>query len=250
MNPVQVQLTIRYAELEIEKAFKEKKIAGTVHLSIGQEWCDVTIIQSFKNPMVFGNHRSHGQYLATTGDVKGLFQQVKIGMSQHLYSPDKFLSHGIQGDLLPVAYGTALAFHMKGIKRHVLAFIGDGTLGEGIVYETLNLLSRTPYVPLTICILDNDYSMSKTAFTPHVPTLARAFDLTYADIGSVDLMKHLIWAKVSRLCGHSCSDTQRYRPEYELTQRWREMADRLYGMEDLELKAEISAIAKEVFGDV
>ena len=40
---------------------------------------------------------------------------------------------------MPVATGMALAEKIRGSRALVVAFLGDGTLGEGVVYESLNL---------------------------------------------------------------------------------------------------------------
>jgi len=233
---------IHVTEQYIKILFDEKKIGGTVHLSIGQEAIDTAIIAAHNDETrIFGNHRSHGQWLAATGDIKGLLEQIKNGMSQHLYKPGRFLSTGIQGALLPVAFGSAMA-----TGRRTLCFIGDGTLGEGIFYETLGLCQQYPKVPLTIVVIDNGYSMSKTDTVPRLWYLAHAYEkIQVMDMTdkweSVENMSRalsgfyggrmhecgpiIIDAKVYRLCGHSCNDTEQYRPAKELTKEWRQMRD-------------------------
>ncbi len=194
---------INLVERKVQSLFDSKKLTGTVHLSFGQEAVDVRCVANATNPLVFGNHRSHGQYLAVTDDVTGLFRQLKEGKSQHLYYPDKFLSTGIQGGLLPVAFGAAQA--LKGEDRDVLCFVGDGTLGQGVFYETLGLLQQNP-CRLRIIILDNNYSMSETGKLPGIQHLRQAFGLNG---------KHLNRYRVRRNCGHSCSDTEMYRPRHD-----------------------------------
>ena len=60
------------------------------------------------------------------------------GGSQHLYC-EGFLSNGIQGGLTAIAGGIASSLNKNEI---VVNFIGDGTLGEGLLYESLNLTSK------------------------------------------------------------------------------------------------------------
>lgn len=209
---------IATAENWIYKKFHEGELKGTVHLSLGQELVDTAIIQACDNPLVFGNHRSHGQFIATTGDLAGLFRQLLAGQSQHLYYPDKFMSTGIQGGLVPVAFGNALAFKRKGIDRRVLCFIGDGTMAQGVVWETLQLM-QIHDVNMTLVVIDNNYSMGQTVRPLVMPD--HPFVAYYRGVGPYDTEivnapgPRLLQCHIERLCGHSCNDTEMYRPKEE-----------------------------------
>ena len=70
-----------------------------------------------KNDIVVSNHRCHGHYIASTGDVTGLLAEIMgknegvcngRGGSQHLHAGN-FFSNGIQGNMFPVAAGMAYA---------------------------------------------------------------------------------------------------------------------------------------------
>jgi 2-oxoisovalerate dehydrogenase E1 component len=58
-----------------------------------------------------------------------------------------------------VAAGMALAQKLNKTGNIVVAFIGDGTLGEGVVYETLNIVSKWD-LPLMIVLENNSYAQS------------------------------------------------------------------------------------------
>ena len=60
------------------------------------------------------------------------------GGSQQLHR-GSFYSNGVLGSTAPVAAGMALAKKMKGAPTTVALFVGDGTFGEGVIYETLNM---------------------------------------------------------------------------------------------------------------
>ena len=62
------------------------------------------------------------------------------GGSQHLHWRN-FYTNGILGGTLPLAVGMALAEKRLARPTVVIAFTGDGAMGEGIVYEALNLAS-------------------------------------------------------------------------------------------------------------
>ena len=143
-------MLIRSVEQRLLKLFSEGKLFGTVHTCIGQEWTGVAVAESLKEgDLIFSNHRCHGHYLARTGDVEGLIAEImgkQSGMcagrggSQHICS-NGFFSNGIQGGITPVAGGLAFAQRLRGANNITVVFIGDGTLGEGVVYETMNIAS-------------------------------------------------------------------------------------------------------------
>src|SRR6185312_4908170 len=125
--------------------------------------------------VVFSNHRCHGHYLAWTDDVAGLIAEVMgkstgicagLGGSQHLCG-ERFFSNGIQGGIVPVAAGIAMSHKLAGNGAITAVCIGDGTLGEGVLYETLNLASRWQ-LPLMVMLENNGYAQS----TSQLETLA------------------------------------------------------------------------------
>ena len=102
-----------------------------------------------RRDVIVSNHRCHGHYLAFTDDVDGLLREVMgkqggvcggKGGSQHLCN-DGFYSNGILGSTVPLAAGMALAERERGGDAVVTVFLGDGTLGQGVVYESLNIAS-------------------------------------------------------------------------------------------------------------
>jgi TPP-dependent pyruvate/acetoin dehydrogenase alpha subunit len=117
---------------------------------LGQEANAVGVLTNIQeNDIIFSNHRCHGHYLAYGGDPYALFAELMgratgvcggRGGSQHLHWRN-FYSNGIQGGIIPIATGMALAEKYKQSGSVTLAFLGDGTLGEGVIYEAFNLSS-------------------------------------------------------------------------------------------------------------
>ena len=137
----------RFEETVIEN-FPKGVFAGTTHVYIGQEANAAGVLTHLQaDDIVFSNHRCHGHYLAYGGEARALFAELMgketgvcagRGGSQHLHWKN-FYSNGVQGGILPIATGMALAEKRKGNQAVTVVFLGDGTLGEGIVYESLNL---------------------------------------------------------------------------------------------------------------
>ena len=161
-------LLIRSVELRLLELFREGRLFGTVHTCIGQEWTGVAIAEALsEGDLIFSNHRCHGHYLAKTGDVEGLIGEIMgkqngmcggRGGSQHICSQG-FYSNGIQGGIVPVAAGLAMAQKVLGTGCISVVFIGDGTLGEGALYETLNIASKWR-LPLLVVLENNYYAQS------------------------------------------------------------------------------------------
>jgi len=161
-------LTIRKVEEKFLELFAEGKLNGTVHTCVGQEFSAVAFAgQLKKKDFIFSNHRCHGHYIAFTGDTRGLLAELLgkasgasggIGSSQHLCNSN-FFSNGIQGGIVPVAAGYALGNKLKQNGAIGIVFIGDGTLGEGTLYETMNIISKWG-IPLLIVCENNFFAQS------------------------------------------------------------------------------------------
>ena len=77
-----------------------------------------------------------------------------------------FYTNGIQGGLVSVAVGAALAEKFKESGAIVAVFLGDGTLGQGIVYEGFNLSSLWD-VPVLFVLENNKYAQTTPVNAAH-----------------------------------------------------------------------------------
>ena len=184
-------LRTRFVEERLLGLFAEGKLFGTLHTCIGQELVGA-VVTEFLRPgdTVFSNHRGHGHFVAFTGDLAGLVAELMgresgvcggYGGSQHLCAGG-FFSNGIQGGIVPVAAGLALAAKLRGADGLAAVFIGDGTLGEGTIYEACNLAARWG-LPLLVVLEDNGIAQSTRqaeTFAGSIPARAEGFGLGYA----------------------------------------------------------------------
>jgi acetoin:2,6-dichlorophenolindophenol oxidoreductase subunit alpha len=238
---------IRRFEETVLGLFEEGLLSGTTHACIGQEANAVGVVEHLRDgDHLFSNHRCHGHYLAWTGDAFGLLAEIMgkpaglcagIGGSQHICAPG-FKSNGVQGGIVPAAAGIALAEQLRGSDGMSVVFLGDGTLGEGVVYETLNLTALWQ-LPLLIVLEDNGWSQS----TPSSVNLAgdmrgrfEAFGLPVWELDTTDVetlddaaekaIGHVrategpaaLIIHTYRLCHHSKNDDNR--PVDEVRSRW------------------------------
>ena len=181
---------IRHTEEALVELFSSGKMNGTIHTCVGQELSSYFIINALtKSDVIFSNHRCHGHYLHRFDDIPSLIGELMgksngvcsgIGSSQHLCR-DGFFSNGIQGGIVPLGLGAALKFKKNKEKSIAVVFIGDGTLGEGVVYESLNLASLLK-LPLLIVCEDNGYAQStkKTnSFSGDIKKRIEGFNVEY-----------------------------------------------------------------------
>ena len=272
---------IREFEESLPRLYREGIISGTGHLCLGQEAGTVAVTAALKETdVVFSNHRGHGHFLALTGDAPGLLRELMgrpdgpcggRGGSQHLCLPRRFFSNGILGGMVPSATGYALAQQAAGEGNIVVAFLGDGALGEGVVYESFNLASLWR-LPIIFVIEDNGYSQS----TPKADHLAgqisarlKAFGIQTQMVASTDLL--CLWTIVERsvdevrtgagpcclifeaprLCGHSVnsgetageSELARLRTQDPLPL----MRSKLSEESASQVEAEVHTLLKEIF---
>lgn len=168
-------LRIRRFEETVLDEFSRGRFYGTTHTYLGQEANAVGVLSHLgADDIVVSNHRCHGHFLAYGGDMRSLFAELMgratgvcggRGGSQHLHWRN-FYSNGILGGTLPLAAGMALAEKFKRSNAITIAFLGDGTLGEGVVYETLNMSSLWS-VPI-LFVVENNRMAQSTPINRHL----------------------------------------------------------------------------------
>jgi len=156
---------IRIFETILLEEYSLGKIRGTIHTCIGQEYLPVFLIKTLESEdVIFGGHRAHGLFLAKTENFLGLACEIMdkvgavcngVGGSQHLIAKN-FFTNGIQGGMWPISVGASQTLGLSSISVIVA---GDGSLGEGITYESINIASIFS-LPTLFVIEDNGVAQS------------------------------------------------------------------------------------------
>lgn len=194
----ELMMLIRVFEERLLQEFGRGTLSGTTHAYIGQEANAVGIIPLLeRHDIVFSNHRCHGHFIAQTGDVEGLIAELMgkangvcggRGGSQHLHS-ENFYSYGILGGTVPCATGMALAEKVKRTHAVTVVFIGDGTLGEGVVYESLNIASLWK-LPILYVVENNRIAQTtpiELAVAGEIAARFKAFGITVLELDTTDV---------------------------------------------------------------
>ena len=187
----------KFEELLLD-LFSKGKLFGTTHTYVGQEAIAVSAIEQLNDSdIVFSNHRCHGHFLAKEDDPEELLAEIMgrkggvcggRGGSQHLHK-NNFYSNGIQGGIVVNSLGMAFAEKYYKSGNIVVVFIGDGTWGEGITYEALNMASLWE-VPLLVIVENNRYAQSTPVelnLAGSILKRAQAFNIEASEIESNDV---------------------------------------------------------------
>lgn len=221
---------IRETEQTLLRLFSEGLLSGTTHTCIGQELCQMAVVRALNDPddVVLSNHRNHGHFLTYSGDFTGLLAEVMgreagvcggIGGSQHL-AYRNFHSNGVQGGMTAIGAGHGLATKLRSSRGVIAVMIGDGTLGEGLVYESMNLAAVWG-LPVLFVVENNRIAQTTpTAMTTggSIEARGRAFGLTTwrLDDASPDFLQQtedvVKVMRESRRPGFLVIDTQRLGP--------------------------------------
>jgi pyruvate dehydrogenase E1 component alpha subunit len=200
----QMMLVIRHAEEEIVGPVVDCTVKCPCHLYSGQEAVAVGVCANLTcKDFVFGNHRSHGHYLAMGGDLEAMFAEIYgassgcaggRGGSMHLIS----LEHGMMGaapivaGTISLALGAALACSIRGGNQVAVSFFGDGSTGEGVLYESLNFAALKK-LPIVFVCENNFYSthMSVRECRPdeEIADIAKPFGIVSERVDGNDLLK-------------------------------------------------------------
>ncbi|OPY16628.1 MAG: Acetoin:2,6-dichlorophenolindophenol oxidoreductase subunit alpha [Syntrophus sp. PtaB.Bin075] len=159
-NLFRMMIRIRYCEESFVEPILRDEVHTPCHLYSGEEAIAVGLCSALsKEDYIFGNHRSHGHFLAKGGSMKAMAAEIYCritgcsrgrGGSMHLIDPDVGMlgSAPIVAGTISLAAGAALASAIRKDGRVAVSFFGDGATGEGVFYESLNFaaLMRLPII--------------------------------------------------------------------------------------------------------
>ncbi len=184
--------TIRLCEESFVDLILDGTVKCPVHLCSGEEAIPVGISALLNDEdLVFGNHRSHGHYLAKGGALKGLIAEIYCredgcskgrGGSMHLAAPEVgFIgSAPIVGGTISLAMGAAVSCQIKKNNNVAISYFGDGATGEGVLFECLNF-SAIKKLPIIYVCENNLYSthmgIDEIRANRNIAKIAEAYDV-------------------------------------------------------------------------
>lgn len=185
-------LTIRIFEERVADLILRGEIKTPCHLYIGEEAIAAGVCSALKRKdYVFGNHRSHGHYIAKGGNINKLMAEIYCfkdgcsrgkGGSMHIIAPEVGVlgTPPIVAASIPVAVGAALSSTFRRDNRVSVVFFGDGATNEGVFYESLNFAALEKLPVIFVCE-NNLYSthmpVSKILADTNIAKKAESFNM-------------------------------------------------------------------------
>ena len=156
-------LRIRQCEENLVDPIIDGSVKCPVHLCSGEEAVAVGVCASLeKEDYIFGNHRSHGHFIAKGGRIDAMVAEIYgksggcskgRGGSMHLIDPSVGMlgSAPIVSGTISLALGAALSSQIRKDRRVSVSFFGDGATNEGVLYECLNFAALRKLPIIFVC---------------------------------------------------------------------------------------------------
>src|SRR5438105_13945813 len=155
--------TIRHFEERVDELYKSAIMPGLAHLSIGQEGTEVGICAALRDDdYITSTHRGHGHCLAKGARLDLMYAELLgkeagycrgKGGSMHIADQESgnLGANAIVGGSAGIATGAAMSSKMRGSDEVTVCFFGDGALGQGVLYEVMNMASLWKLPVIYVC---------------------------------------------------------------------------------------------------
>src|SRR5579859_8184282 len=175
----ELMLTIRLFEEQVNELYTSARMPGLAHLYSGEEAIDVGVCQALRrDDYITSTHRGHGHCLAKGASVDKMFAELLgkaagycrgKGGSMHIADQEtgNLGANAIVGGSAGIATGAALSSKARGTDQVAVCFFGDGALGQGMLYEAMNMAALWKLPVIYVCE-NNLYG----EYTPNSETIA------------------------------------------------------------------------------
>ena len=189
-------LAIRTFETEVNDLYTRALMPGLAHLYIGEEAVAVGVCEALRQTdYITSTHRGHGHCLAKGAAPHLMFAELLgkeagyckgKGGSMHIADPatGNLGANAIVCGSAGIATGAAFSSKRLGNDRVAVCFFGEGALGQGILYEVMNLAQLFKLPVIYVC--ENNYYTEYTHYSEttagDVLSRANAFGLASAQV--------------------------------------------------------------------
>lgn len=184
-------LKIRLFEEHVNQLYLTARMPGLAHLYIGEEAVAVGVCQALRREdYITSTHRGHGHCLAKGASVDRMFAELLgkaagycrgKGGSMHIADQDtgNLGANAIVGGSAGIATGAAMSSKMLRDGKVTVCFFGDGALGQGVLYEVMNIASLWKLPVLYVCEnnLYNEYTHYAETTAGEIAARANAFGI-------------------------------------------------------------------------
>jgi pyruvate dehydrogenase E1 component alpha subunit len=184
-------VAIRLFEERVNDLYTRALMPGLAHLYIGEEAIAVGVCEALtKDDYITSTHRGHGHCLAKGADPKLMFAELlgkEIGYckgkggSMHIADPatGNLGANAIVGGSAGIAAGAAFSAKHQKNGRVAVCFFGEGALGQGLLYESMNLAQLWKLPVIFVCENNgyNEYTHFSESTAGDVSKRAEAFGI-------------------------------------------------------------------------
>jgi TPP-dependent pyruvate/acetoin dehydrogenase alpha subunit len=194
-------LKIRLFEEEVNQLYLGAKMPGLAHLYIGEEAVAVGVCEALRlDDYITSTHRGHGHCIAKGAALDRMFAELLgkeagycrgKGGSMHIADQDtgNLGANAIVGGSAGIATGAAMSIKMRKSDQVAVCFFGDGALGQGLLYETMNMASLWKLPVIYVCENNqyNEYTHFSETTAGEVTARAAAFGIDTESIDGQDV---------------------------------------------------------------
>ncbi len=184
-------LTIRVFEEQVNELYTTARMPGLAHLYSGEEAVAVGVCSALAHDdYITSTHRGHGHCLAKGAAIDRMFAELLgreagycrgKGGSMHIADQQSgnLGANAIVGGSAGIATGAALSAQMRQSGQVAVCFFGEGALGQGLLYEVMNMaaLWKLPVVYVCENNLYNEYTHFSETTAGSVSARPEAFGL-------------------------------------------------------------------------
>ncbi len=253
-------LKIRVFEEHVNELYTSARMPGLAHLYTGEEAVAVGVCGALRrDDYITSTHRGHGHCLAKGASIDRMFAELLgkeagycrgKGGSMHIADQEtgNLGANAIVGGSTAIAAGAALSSKMRGSDQVTVCFFGDGALGQGLLYEAMNMASLWKLPVIYVCENNfyNEYTHFSETTAGEMGARPKAFGIHTEEVDGQDV--RAIYATAQRLVervrrgegpafilcntyryyGHHVGDIQRsYYRSKEEEQQWMTQRDPL-----------------------
>jgi len=154
---------IREFEEQVNELYTRALMPGLAHLYIGEEAVAVGICEALRpDDYITSTHRGHGHCVAKGASPDRMFAELLgkeagycrgKGGSMHIADPatGNLGANAIVGGSAGIATGAALSSKRLGTGQVAVCFFGEGALGQGVLYEVMNLAALWKLPVVYVC---------------------------------------------------------------------------------------------------
>lgn len=192
---------IRAFEEMANELYTSARMPGLTHLYIGEEAIAVGVCEALRrDDYITSTHRGHGHCVAKGASLDRMFAELLgkapgycrgKGGSMHIADQEtgNLGANAIVGGSAGIATGAGLSIKMRKSDQVAVCFFGDGALGQGLIYESMNMAQLWNLPVIYVCENNqyNEYTHNSETAAGSLVERGRAFGLHSVEVDGQDV---------------------------------------------------------------